>query len=127
MIDTQAFLWLTSAPGRLSAEARGILGDPANTVLLSYVVPWEIAIKAAIGKLPLPLSVHEYVVTRARRHSLEFLPITLDHVTHVATLPLHHRDPFDRLLIAQAQREGLPLLTADRRLAQYGVAIIAAA
>lgn len=126
LLDTNAFLWLTAQPTRLSQAARGLLADPGNDVLLSIVSPWEIAIKARLGKLDVPLPVAEYARARVARHSLQWLPITLDHVSRVAELPLHHRDPFDRLLIAQAQIERLPILTSDPRIALYAVEVIPA-
>lgn len=127
LLDTHEWIWMHTRPERLSTHALALLQDPGNTLVVSLVSCWEISIKYAIGKFPLPRPPSEYLPRMLAAATVELLPITLDDVTHVATLPLHHRDPFDRLLIAQAQREGLPLLTADRRLAQYGVAIIAAA
>lgn len=124
IIDTQAFLWVTSAPGRLPANVQQLVRDSSTDLVLSAASSWEIAIKFALGKLRLPAPPIEYVTTRAERHRLTLLPVEHRHALQVATLPDHHRDPFDRLLVAQGQLEGLPILTADPNFSRYDVETI---
>src|SRR5215210_4290589 len=113
LLDTQCWLWMTLAPERFSAAARALVETRHNTLYLSAASAWEIAIKHALGKLRLPELPVAYVPARVTALGVQPLPIELQHALHVATLPAHHRDPFDRLLIAQAQLEDLPILTAD--------------
>ena len=126
LLDTQCWLWMTLTPGRLSASARAMVEAGDNELYLSAASAWEIAIKYSLGKLRLPEPPVRYVPTRLDLMRTLALPIEHSHALHVATLPLHHRDPFDRLLIAQAQLEDLPILTADPIFARYEVATIAA-
>jgi len=127
LLDTHVWLWSLSEPGRLSKEAKRILASRRNAVHLSAVSAWEIAIKVAVGKLDLPEPPESYVPTRMARQGLVPLVVTHAHALAVAKLPLHHRDPFDRLLVAQSLVERLPLLTADPAFAPYGIEIIEAA
>ncbi len=121
LLDTQCWLWMQASPKRFSRQALDLLQNPSNDLLLSAASCWEIAIKYVLGRLPLPLPPAEYVPTRMEISGVLALPVRHGHALHVATLPVHHRDPFDRLLIAQAQLEKLPLLTADRQFASYEV------
>ena len=124
LLDTQCWLWMQAEPARLRAETRELLLDPGNELFLSAASSWEIAIKYALGKLPLPEPPSTYVPSRLRSSGVIGLPIEHAHALHVGSLPPHHRDPFDRLLIAQAQVEGLPIMTADRALALYAVTVV---
>ncbi|MCP4663109.1 MAG: type II toxin-antitoxin system VapC family toxin [bacterium] len=126
LLDTHCWLWMQMAPGRLSEPATEWLADSSNELFLSAVTSWEIAVKWSLGKLPLPMPPEEYVPSRMERQGVRGLAIQHRHALHTASLPLHHRDPFDRLLIAQAQLEKLPLLTADRQLEAYDVEILRA-
>ena len=126
LLDTQAWLWAASAPERFSSRARSLVEATDSELFLSAASAWEIAIKYALGKLRLPEAPVKYVPSRVEHLRMITLPINLDHALHVATLPHHHRDPFDRLLIAQAQLEDLLILTADPILGAYDVKIIAA-
>lgn len=126
MLDTQAWLWLQTTPDRLSEGALARLSDPENDLFLSAASAWEIAIKYALGKLPLPEPPAEYVPTRLRTSGVAPLAVEHSHALHVASLPRHHRDPFDRLLIAQAQLDDLTLLTADPQFSSYRVEILPA-
>jgi len=126
LLDTQCWLWMSLSPDRLSANARSLLEDEEHELHLSIASAWEIAIKHALGKLRLPDPPASYVPSRLEAMRVRSLPIALEHALHVATLPLHHRDPFDRVLIAQAQVEDLSILTADPRFAAYNVTTIAA-
>jgi PIN domain nuclease of toxin-antitoxin system len=121
LLDTQVWLWTLTAPERLPADTRALLEDPANQLLLSAASSWEIAIKYRLGKLPLPEPPSLFVLPRLVRDGITELPIQHHHALAVANLPQHHNDPFDRLLIAQAQIERLTLVSADRKLAPYQV------
>jgi PIN domain nuclease of toxin-antitoxin system len=116
---------MQAEPARFREETRRMLLDRRNTLFLSSASSWEIAIKYALGKLPLPVPPAEYVPSRMRRSGTTALPIEHAHALHVANLPAHHRDPFDRLLVAQADLESLPILTADSALAAYSIEVLA--
>ncbi|MGH3824678.1 MAG: type II toxin-antitoxin system VapC family toxin [Pseudonocardiaceae bacterium] len=123
LLDTQCWLWMETTPERLSDRALELVGSGDQELLLSAVSSWEIAIKYAIGKLPLPLPPAQYVPDRMRRSGIAPLPVLHTHALRVAELPPHHRDPFDRMLVAQVQCDDLILLTADSLLRQYDVPI----
>jgi PIN domain nuclease of toxin-antitoxin system len=114
---------MVGEPDRLSEPSRRLLRDPGNQLFFSAASAWEIAIKFAAGKLQLPQPPAAFVAQRLAEDRLGALPILHAHALHAGELPPHHRDPFDRLLIAQARLEGLTLLTADRQLARYDVPI----
>ena len=124
LLDTQVFLWMNAAPERLSTAAQAMLADPAQEVLLSAVSSWEIAIKHALGRLDLPEPPAEYVPSRIASARLTAIAIEHSHALHAGALPRHHRDPFDRLLISQAQELGIPVLTSDQVFDQYDVEVI---
>jgi PIN domain nuclease of toxin-antitoxin system len=126
LLDTQVWLWMHLQPDRLRPEVREQFVDPDSSLLLSAASSWEISIKYALGKLPLPEAPAHYVPARMRRDGVDGLPVTHAHALHVATLPRHHGDPFDRLLVAQSQLEDVPLVTADRRIERYDVAVLPA-
>lgn len=109
---------------RLSRQTRELLQDPANEVFLSAASSWEIAIKYALGKLPLPVPPMEYVLSRMETSGTAPLPVQHSHALHAGSLPRHHADPFDRLLIAQAQLENLHILTADGQFEAYEVEVL---
>jgi PIN domain nuclease of toxin-antitoxin system len=121
LLDTQVWLWVQASPGRISPGVLELLRERENTLLLSAASAWEIAIKYALGRLPLPEPPAVYVPDRMRRSGVTGLPVGHSHALQVAALPPHHRDPFDRILVAQAQLEGLVLVTADRSFAPYDV------
>jgi len=116
LIDTHLLLWWLANSPSLTEQARALISDPANTVFVSAVSLWEIWLKQSLGKLRLPADFE----TRLRAESFESLPLTAAQTRQVALLPWHHRDPFDRMLVAQAQVENLILLTADDRVTAYG-------
>lgn len=126
LLDTQTWLWMQVSPERLRPEARDMLVDEANQLALSAASSWEIAIKYALGKLPLPEPPRDYVPARLRDGGVEPLAILHAHALQVATLPRHHRDPFDRLLVAQAQLDGLTLVTSDPVFDRYEVPVVRA-
>ena len=118
---------MTSFQERLSTRAQLLLSSDEHRLYLSVASMWEIAIKYAVGKLRLPEPPASYVPSRLVAMGVHTLPIGQEHALHVATLPLHHRDPFDRLLIAQAQLEDFAILTSDPHFAAYDVTVIPAA
>ncbi len=124
LLDTQAWLWMVSAPERLSRRARRLVSSRQHELWLSSISAWEIVVKHGLGKLDLPSPPEEYVPSRMRETGVLPLAVNHAHALRVAGLPLHHRDPFDRLLIAQALCEGLSFLTADRQLGRYDVPIV---
>jgi PIN domain nuclease of toxin-antitoxin system len=121
LLDTNVLLWLFARPTKIKSAVRERLADPANDVFVSAVSTWEIAIKVEIGKLTLPGDSSEYVLERIEQAGLVPLSITPKHALGVASLPAHHLDPFDRLLIAQAQAEHMTIVTSDRAFAKYDV------
>jgi len=123
ILDTHTFLWAIAQEGKLSRRAQQIYTG-SNDLWLSVVSVWEILIKVQAGKLPLPEPSGPYLVKKLLKDKIEVLPISLDHVLGTESLPLHHRDPFDRLLIAQSIEEGWPIVTADPVFARYPVEVI---
>ena len=121
LIDTHCWLWLLTEPKRFRIDLLDTLRNPSTERFLSAASVWEIAVKHSNGKLPLPAPPSAYVPERMRLSKVEGLAITPAHALAAAALPPHHRDPFDRILVAQAQVEGLVLLTADRILKRYDV------
>lgn len=121
LLDTHVLLWWLGDSGRLREATRALIADPANTLLWSAASTWELAIKTGIGKVRLGRPVPRFVTAVLEQQSLVALPIHHAHAAAVAGLPPLHRDPFDRLLVAQALVERVPLLTADPQLAAYDV------
>lgn len=121
LLDTNAFLWWIADDARLARRARRAIANRANECLLSVASCWEIAIKASLGKLTLAAPVERFVSDQLAANGCGLLPIDLAHASRVAVLPFHHRDPFDRLLAAQALIEGLALVSADAVFRRYGV------
>lgn len=124
LLDTHAWLWLLSEPERFGTATLAMLSDRENELYLSAASTWEIAIKWGLGKLELPDPPAQYVPDRLRRSGVEARPVTVAQTLAVAALPPHHRDPFDRLLIAHAQLEGLQVLTADPAFSRYEVPVL---
>jgi PIN domain nuclease of toxin-antitoxin system len=124
IVDTHAFLWWAEDSPRLSVKARVAFSDGRVRLLWSVASTWELAIKVGVGRLRLPEPVLDYVMSRTARHGIDSLALEHSHVARVATLPHHHSDPFDRVLIAQALVEGVPVLTADPRFEEYGVEVV---
>jgi PIN domain nuclease of toxin-antitoxin system len=120
-LDTHAFLWWITEDRRLSARAHKALADGGNDLLLSGASGWEIAIKASLGRITLPVPIARFLSEQLQRNGIGTLPIEMRHALRVHAIPLLHRDPFDRLLVAQAQLEKLRILTSDPQIAQYDV------
>ncbi len=123
LLDTQCFLWWFSEPERLAERAIAHITDERNELWLSVVSIWEVGIKVALGKLPLPEPVERYIPSRMAQLGTKSLEIRAAHAMRAAALPMHHRDPFDRMLIAQAQVDDMTIVSADAMLAQYDVAV----
>ena len=124
LLDSHAFIWYADDSTRLSTTARNTIKDPANEIWVSAVSAWEIAIKVGIGKLKLPVSFDELFPGRLHSLGFRFLPFELMHIKEMLKLPLHHGDPFDRLLIAQVRVEGMSFVSCDPHAAAYGVPLI---
>ena len=122
LLDTHALLWWLADDPALSEPARAAIMNEANAVYVSAASAWEIAIKAAAGKLVAPGDLE----AQLRHHRFDPLPITLNHALAAGALPNHHQDPVDRMLVAQAMAEGLTIATRDRRIPRYGVATLGA-
>jgi PIN domain nuclease of toxin-antitoxin system len=120
LLDTHAALWFLSDDQRLSENATRHLLDDTNRVLLSAAVVWEVAIKRSLGKLVVPAEYRSVLLAAG----VQPLPINLEHAAAVEALPWHHRDPFDRMLLAQAAVEGAALVSHDQALAPYGVTLV---
>ena len=121
ILDTHVFLWWNMDAPELSGTLREIIADGHNELFLSAASAWEIAIKAQRGRLTLPVQPQQYVADRLVLHGFRPLPIALSHALQVYALPEHHRDPFDRILVAQGQLAEMPILTADPMIAKYDV------
>lgn len=127
LLDTQCWLWWFVQPEKLSENVIEQIANESNEVWFSVASVWEMGIKVSIGKLPLPEQIDDYVSTRMTRLGARSLEINASHVLRAAALPLHHRDPFDRMLIAQAQVEDMTLVSADSIFNQYEVSLLWAA
>jgi PIN domain nuclease of toxin-antitoxin system len=121
LLDTHTLLWWVTNNSQLSTTVRDIIFNPDNILYLSVASSWEIIIKSNIGKLPLPEPPTQFIQSCLSTNRFESMAITLPHVLQVDTLPAHHKDPFDRILIAQAQVESIPILTTDHLISQYAV------
>jgi PIN domain nuclease of toxin-antitoxin system len=124
LLDTHIWLWLLTEPASIKPDVLAELQDSRSRLLLSAASSWELAIKWALGRFELPEPPASYVPSRMRRSGVEGLAIDHEHALRVATLPRHHRDPFDRLLIAQAQVESIPIVTVDSEFDSYDVTIV---
>jgi PIN domain nuclease of toxin-antitoxin system len=124
LLDTHAFLWAITDNPQLSDKARRMFTSSDNELLLSAASVWEILVKVQIGRLPLPKPAGDYLERQLAKNSITVLPIQLRHVLRLERLPLHHRDPFDRLLIAQSLEEELPVLTADPLMKNYSAMLL---
>lgn len=121
LLDTHTLLWFIEADPLLSARARDVIERPDTNVFLSMASAWEIVIKVRIGKIVLRDTLATLIVQQQRNSGLILLPILMEHLAPLATLPLHHRDPFDRLLIVQAMVENMPIVSVDATFDAYDV------
>jgi PIN domain nuclease of toxin-antitoxin system len=121
LLDTHAFLWFVMGSANLSGNARAFIEDISNENLLSIASLWEMAIKVSLGKLTLSAPFDQLIPEQLNLNGIGLLHIEIDHVSLLATLPFHHRDPFDRLLIAQAISEKIPVVSIDSAFDAYGI------
>jgi PIN domain nuclease of toxin-antitoxin system len=124
LLDTHAFLWWITDSPKLSARAREVIQDSNNELFFSAASGWEIAIKAQLGRLQLPDNLEQFILEQLSLNAILVLPIQLRHALRVYTLPQYHRDPFDRILVAQSQIENLPILTTGTQITPYTVETI---
>ncbi|MFM8803930.1 MAG: type II toxin-antitoxin system VapC family toxin [Planctomycetia bacterium] len=121
LLDAHTVIWALDDPSRLGARARSVLEDPANDLVVNVGTIWELSIKTGLGKLSLSLPYRQWVERALSDLGLAVSPITVEFTERQMALPFHHRDPFDRLLVAQCLVETIPLVSADSVLDQYGV------
>jgi len=121
LLDTHTFIWWDSEPAKLSSEALALCQNQENDLVLSVVSVWEIQIKLQLEKLKLQLPLRELIANQRQANKIEILPVTLEHVLALEYLPNYHKDPFDRLLVAQAKVEDIVLLSGDPSIAKYDV------
>ncbi|MFZ4815032.1 MAG: type II toxin-antitoxin system VapC family toxin [Phototrophicaceae bacterium] len=121
LLDTHTFLWFVNDNDQLSATAREVIEHPDHTIYISIASLWEIAIKVSLGKLKAPLPLSDFISQQLHENDITLLGITVMHLNTVANLPFHHRDPFDRLIVAQAKTEGLSILGVDAIFDAYAV------
>lgn len=119
LLDTHVLIWLVSDESKISKKAKDIYLDKANTLYFSDASLWEMSIKISLGKLKLPISLSEFIKKCVIANNVKRLPISTSHILGVETLPFHHRDPFDRLLISQANAEKLDIISSDVALDNY--------
>ncbi len=123
LLDTHIFIWWDSQPERLSSQAESLLHDPKNSIYLSIVSVWEMQIKQQLNKLQFHKPLFDLVENQQRSNGLKIMPIQLEHIYALDKLPLIHKDPFDRLLIAQAQIENLILVSVDAAFSHYPIVV----
>ena len=126
LVDTHVLLWALTDPDHLTSDARALLEDGSQVVGMSVVVAWEIAIKQSLGKLELPTPAEVWLPRELRRAGIEVVELGLGAALRVRALPWHHRDPFDRLLVAHALESGYSIVTRDTVFREYGVEVIEA-
>lgn len=123
LLDTHVLLWLTEEPVNLSVTVKKLM-DSDDVLFLSYASIWEIAIKLRSAKLTIKFPLDQFINTAISKHELNLLPVSLNHIYQTQLLPLHHRDPFDRLLIAQSISENIPVITSDTAFKAYDITCI---
>jgi len=124
LLDTHVFLWWIMDDPQLSDRARELITNRNNTFYFSAASGWEIMIKARLGRLQLPKNPQRFISEQLSLNNIGSLPVQMSHALHTITLPNHHRDPFDRMLIAQAQLEKISILSADPQIVKYEVKVI---
>ena len=124
LLDTHTFIWWANEPEKLSQKAKIVCQDNISTLILSVVSVWEMQIKMQLGKLRISRPIEELITAQQQTNGLQVLPIELAHVLSLSGLPPHHKDPFDRLLIAQANVEGATLVSLDPAFSSYSVNVL---
>jgi len=121
LLDAQALLWFINGDKRLPGKYRDIFAKSSNQIFISLVTIWEIGIKNAIGKLSIKGNLQEFVKKEIEGYNFYYMDIRLNHIIEATSLPMHHRDPFDRLLIAQSRLENIPVISSDLSFDKYGI------
>ncbi len=124
LLDTHAFLWINEASDRLSQTVIDLCNAGEHEFYLSIASPWEMQIKSQLGKLSLALPIEELIETNRQKNNIQLLPVEIIHISYLQQLPTHHKDPFDRIIIAQAIIEKLTVVTADHAFCDYAVTTI---
>jgi PIN domain nuclease of toxin-antitoxin system len=124
LLDTSTFIWWLTDQSKLSARALAALLDNSNSLVLSAASVWEMAIKIKLGKLTMAGDLGDVIESQTRVNGLKLLPISVTHTIVTLALPMHHRDPFDRLLVSQARAEDMALVTSDVRIAKYDIEVV---
>ncbi|MBN2107660.1 MAG: type II toxin-antitoxin system VapC family toxin [Deltaproteobacteria bacterium] len=124
LLDTHVFIWWDSEPAKLSKKALALCNDPGNTLLLSVASAWEMQIKMQLGKMKLDFPLQDIISEQRRDNGLHVIPVELEHVLALQSLPAHHKDPFDRLLIAQARSENAVLVSKDKAFSKYQIDLV---
>lgn len=124
LLDTHVFIWWDSEPARLSKKVLSLCSDPGNTLLLSVVSAWEMQIKMQLGKIKLDFPLQDIINEQRQDNGLQIVPVELEHVLALQSLPAHHKDPFDRLLIAQARTENAALVSKDKAFLNYQIDLV---
>lgn len=124
LLDTHTFLWFINDDMALSGHAKGLIEHPDHDIYLSVVSIWEMAIKISLGKLALPTPFEDFITSQIANNNITLLDIKIVHATGILGLPFHHRDPFDRLILAQAQYEKLTIIGNDSIFSNYGIPIV---
>jgi PIN domain nuclease of toxin-antitoxin system len=124
LLDTHAFLWLNDDAAQLSDTVKALCSSGEHEFCLSMASPWEMQIKSQLGKLTLTISIEELVNKNRLENNIQILPIELSHISYLEKLPKHHKDPFDRIMIAQAIIEGMMIVTVDHVFSDYAVQVV---
>ncbi len=124
LLDTHAFLWLNADVERLSENVKGLCCSGAHEFYLSMASPWEMQIKSQLGKLSLAVPIEEMINKNKQENNIKLLPIDLSHISYLEQLPAHHKDPFDRIIIAQAIMENMSIISVDHAFTDYPVQIV---
>ena len=124
LLDTHTFLWINEGSGRLSQTVKDLCSSGEHEFYLSIASPWEMQIKNQLGKLSLAMPIDELINKNRQENNIQLLPIDLAHISYLEQLPAHHKDPFDRIIIAQAIIEELTVITVDHAFSDYSVPVI---
>lgn len=124
LLDTHAFLWLNDDAAQLSETVKALCSSGEHEFYLSMASPWEMQIKSQLGKLTLAISIEELVNKNRLENNIQILPIELSHISYLEKLPKHHKDPFDRIMIAQAITESMMIVTVDHVFSDYSVQVV---
>lgn len=124
LLDSHVFVWMHDQPNKLSPAVKNALTDPANQIFLSVASAWELQIKIILGKFGLSDKLENVITQQRQANNLQMIPVELSHILYLENIPFHHKDPFDRILIAQAAAENMTLVSADRHFSNYKVSLL---